>query len=109
MVTPLVSTPMFLEYEDVLKRPVQLQAMAMTEDAMDGFLSAFASASEAVEVHYRWRPQVRDPGDEMVLEAAINGRAAALVTHSLRDLADAGKAFGVPVIRPGEALKRCGL
>jgi hypothetical protein len=43
----------------------------------------------------------------MVLEAAINGRAAALVTHNLRDLADAGKAFGIPVIRPAEALKRC--
>ena len=109
IVTPLVSTPLFLEYEDVLKRPEQLQAMAMTEEAMDGFLSAFASASEAVEVHYKWRPQLRDPGDEMVLEAAINGRAAALVTHNLRDLADAGKAFGIPVIRPGEALKRCGI
>jgi putative PIN family toxin of toxin-antitoxin system len=107
IVTPLVSTPLFLEYEDVLKRPEQLQAMAMTEEAMDGFLSAFASASEAVEVHYKWRPQVRDPADEMVLEAAINGRAAALVTHNLRDLADAGKAFGIPVIRPAEALKRC--
>ena len=109
IVTPLVSTPLFLEYEDVLKRPEQLQAMAMTEDAMDGFLSAFASASEAVEVHYKWRPQLRDPGDEMVLEAAINGRATALVTHNLRDLGDAGKAFGIPVIRPGEALKRCGI
>jgi putative PIN family toxin of toxin-antitoxin system len=109
IVTPLVSTPLFFEYEDVLKRPEQLQAMAMTEDAMDGFLSAFASASEAVEVHYKWRPQLRDPGDEMVLEAAINGRATALVTHNLRDLGDAGKVFGIPVIRPGEALKRCGI
>ena len=109
IVTPLVSTPLFLEYEDVLKRQIHLQAMTMTEDALDGFLSALASASAAVEVHYKWRPQVRDPGDEMVLEAAINGRAAALVTHNLRDLADAGKAFGIPVIRPDEALERCGI
>ena len=109
IVTPLISTPLFLEYEDVLKRPEQLQSMAMTKDAMEGFLSAIASALEAVEVHCKWRPQVRDPGDEMVLEAAINGRAAALVTHNLRDLGDAGKAFGIPVIRPGEALKRCGV
>ena len=83
--------------------------MAMTKDAMEGFLSAIASALEAVEVHYKWRPQVRDPGDEMVLEAAINGRAAALVTHNLRDLGDAGKAFGILAIRPGEALKRWGV
>ncbi|HEY1934881.1 MAG TPA: putative toxin-antitoxin system toxin component, PIN family [Acetobacteraceae bacterium] len=107
IVTPLVSTPLFLEYEDVLKRPEQLRAMATTEAGVEGFLSALASASEAVEIHYKWRPQLRDPGDEMVLETAINGRAAALVTHNLRDLAGAGQRFGIQVIRPGEALRRC--
>jgi putative PIN family toxin of toxin-antitoxin system len=109
IVTPLVSTPLFLEYEDVLKRPDQLLAMAATEADVEGFLAALASASEAVEIHYKWRPQLRDPGDEMVLETAINGRAAALVTHNLRDLAEAGQSFGIPVIRPGEALRRCGI
>jgi putative PIN family toxin of toxin-antitoxin system len=109
IVIPLVSTPLYFEYEDVLKRPEQLHAMAMTTTDVDGFLSAFASASEPVEIRYRWRPQVRDPSDEMVLEAAINGRAAALVTHNVRDFAAAGNQFGIPVIRPGEALKRCGI
>ena len=107
VVTPLVSTPLFLEYEDVLKRAEHLQVMAMTAGDVEGFLSAFASASEPVDIHYRWRPQLRDAGDEMVLEAAINGRAKALVTHNLRDLAEAGKAFGIPVIGPAEAVKRC--
>jgi putative PIN family toxin of toxin-antitoxin system len=109
IVIPLVSTPLFLEYEDVLKRPEQLAAMALTADGIDEFLAAFASSSEAVEIHYQWRPQVRDPGDEMVLETAINGRAAALVTFNLRDLVDAGRGFGIPVMRPGDALKRCGV
>jgi putative PIN family toxin of toxin-antitoxin system len=108
IITPLVSTPLYFEYEDVLKRPEQLRAMATTATEVDSFLSAFASASEPVDILYRWRPQVRDPGDEMVLEAAINGRAAALVTHNVRDFAAAGDQFGIPVILPGEALKRCG-
>ncbi|HET8995061.1 MAG TPA: PIN domain-containing protein [Acetobacteraceae bacterium] len=74
---------------------------------VDGFLSAFASAAEPVELRYRWRPQLHDPADEMVLETAINGQAAALVTHNLRDLVAAGEHFGIAVIPPREALRRC--
>jgi predicted nucleic acid-binding protein len=80
--------------------------MGTTTASTDGFLSALASGSEAVEVHYRWRPQTRDPSDEMVLEAAINGRASALITHNVRDFGDAASGFGVQVLRPADALRR---
>ena len=103
---PLVTTTLLLEYEDVLKRPEHLRAMGTTTASTDGFLSALASGSGAVEVHYRWRPQTRDPSDEMVLEAAINGRASALITHNVRDFGDAASGFGVQVLRPADALRR---
>ncbi|WP_408608599.1 putative toxin-antitoxin system toxin component, PIN family [Caulobacter endophyticus] len=103
-VKPLVSPALFLEYEDVLKRPEQVAAHGFDLDAVDGFLAAFASAAQAVECHFRWRPQLRDPGDEMVLEAAVNGYADALVTHNVRDFA-AAKAFSLRVMTPGEFLK----
>jgi len=103
---PLVTTTLLLEYEDVLKRPEQMMAMGKTVDWIDGFLSALAAGSEAVEIHYRWRPRTRDPSDEMVLEAAINGRASALITHNVRDFGDAASDFGVPVLRPADASRR---
>ncbi len=59
-----------------------------------------------VEVHFQWRPQVRDPSDEMVLEAAINGRAEALVTYNIKHFALAGDRFKVPIILPAEFLRR---
>jgi predicted nucleic acid-binding protein len=31
--------------------------------------------AEPVPTHFLWRPQLRDPNDEVVLEAAVNGRA----------------------------------
>ena len=61
---------------------------------------------EPVEVHFQWRPQVRDPSDEMVLEATINGRADALVTYNVRDFARAGERFGVAILSPAELLKK---
>jgi len=39
-------------------------------------------------VHLRWRPQLRDPDDGLVLEAAVNGRADALVTDNVKDFRD---------------------
>jgi putative PIN family toxin of toxin-antitoxin system len=102
---PLVTTALFLEYEAVLKRPSQRLAHGLSSEAIDRFLAAFASASEAVEINYQWRPQLTDANDEMVLEAAVNGRAAALVTHNVRDFEAAAGRFGLRVMRPGTLLQ----
>jgi putative PIN family toxin of toxin-antitoxin system len=104
MVGLLVTPALFLEYEAVLKRPEQRLAHGLSIKAIDRFLAALASASEAVEVSFQWRPQLADPNDEMVLETAVNGRADALVTHNVRDFAKAAERFGLRVLRPGEAL-----
>jgi predicted nucleic acid-binding protein len=61
---------------------------------------------EPVEVHFQWRPQSLDPNDEMVLEAAINGRADALVTYNVADFAGPGERFRISVLRPRELLKK---
>ncbi|MGA8869472.1 MAG: putative toxin-antitoxin system toxin component, PIN family [Candidatus Sulfotelmatobacter sp.] len=102
---PLATPPLFLEYEDVLKRPEQRLAHGLAFEAIEEFLAEFAALVEPVEVRFLWRPQVRDPGDEMVLEAAVNGRADALVTYNIADFISAGKRFGVPVLRPPELLR----
>lgn len=103
-VVPLVTTALFLEYEDVLKRPDQRLAHGFGPVEIDRFMAALASASEAVEVRFQWRPQLSDPGDEMVLEAAVNGRADALVTHNVRHFTAAAATFGLRVLRPGDLL-----
>jgi hypothetical protein len=70
---PLATPALFLEYEAVLKRPEQRQAMQLTLAQVDDLLHALASAIEPVAIHFTWRPQLADPADEMVLEAAANG------------------------------------
>lgn len=102
---PLVSTALFLEYEEVLKRPETRLATGMSHDDVGGFLAALASAAEAVEVNFRWRPQLSDPNDELVLEAAVNGKADALVTHNVRDFEPATRLFGVRVLLPRDVLR----
>lgn len=103
--TPLVIPALFLEYEAVLKRPEQRLAHGLGLRDVDRFLAALASACEAVEVSFQWRPQLSDPNDEMVLEAAVDGRAEALITHNVRDFVKGAGRFGLRVLRPDEFMK----
>jgi predicted nucleic acid-binding protein len=72
---------------------------------LDRLLSGLAALAEPVEPHFLWRPQLADPKDEMVLEAAVNGRADALVTYNRRDFSVAAGRFDVYVVSPGQLLK----
>lgn len=102
---PLATTALFLEYEAVLLRPEQQLATGMKPSDVEGFLAALASAAEPVEVNFLWRPQLRDPADELVLEAAVNGSAKAIVTHNVIDFQAGARRFGIATLTPGEALK----
>ena len=106
IIRPLATPALFLEYEAVLKRPEHLLAMEASVVEIDRFLDTFADAIQPVEIHYHWRPQSSDPNDELVLEAAINGRATALITHNVRDFPEVGTSFGIEVLRPAAALMR---
>jgi predicted nucleic acid-binding protein len=83
-----------------------LVAHGLDEGGVERFLAALASVIEPVDVHIAWRPQLRDPADEMVLEAAVNGRATVLVTFNVRDFTPAAERFGISVLRPQEVLKK---
>lgn len=104
--TLLVSVPLAIEYEAVCRRPEQCLAAGLSAMEVDVFLSALIAMAEPVETHFLWRPQLRDPNDEMVLEAAVNGRADVLVTFNVRDYGTAPAQFGVEVLLPREAIAR---
>jgi predicted nucleic acid-binding protein len=81
----------------------------MSPERTAAFLIGIAAIIEPVKVYYRWRPQMQPVDDEMVLDAAINGRAGVIVTHNLRDFVPASSRFGLRVLSPasfvGEVLK----
>lgn len=61
---------------------------------------------EPVETHFIWRPQLRDPADELVLDAAVNGGAEAIVTFNIRHFGVAPRLFGIDLLIPADALRR---
>lgn len=105
-VTLLATTALLLEYESVLTRSEQLAASGVSLDGARDFLDRVAALVLPVTPWFHWRPLVRDPNDELVLEAAINGAADLVVTHNVRDYGLASGRFGIGVSRPGPVLLR---
>jgi putative PIN family toxin of toxin-antitoxin system len=102
----LVATPaLYLEYEAVLTRPEQVAIHGLPPPRIDEFLLYLAAFIENARINRGYRPQLRDPHDEMVLEAAMNGSADAIVTFNVRDFLPGAANFGVEVLTPGFILK----
>ena len=103
-VTLCVNVALMLEYEAVCSRRADRAVAGLTRKEVNIIIDAIAALADPVETHFLWRPQLRDPSDEMVLEAAVNGRAQAIVTFNRRDFGTAPAKFGVDVLLPREAL-----
>jgi putative PIN family toxin of toxin-antitoxin system len=104
--TLLLSVPLAVEYEAVCQKAEQRVAAGLSESEVDIFVTAVIAMAEPVEMHFLWRPQLRDPNDEMVLEVAVNGEADALVTFNVRDYGSVPSRFGVDLLLPRAAIGR---
>ncbi len=104
-VTVVANVALVLEYEAVCSRAEHVAAAALSAKQAALFIDAVTALVEPVESHFIWRPQLRDPADEMVLEAAVNGGAQAIVTFNRRDFGEVPARFGIRVLLPRDALR----
>jgi putative PIN family toxin of toxin-antitoxin system len=102
----VLSVPLILEYEAVLTRPEQLAACGVSRADIGQVLDDLSAVAEPVKITFRWRPNLPDPDDDMVLETAVNGNADAIVTFNVRHFEPASKSFDCAVLLPREALQQ---
>ena len=98
---PAVTAPLVFEYDDVACRPGFLPHLLPTE--MTAFFDRFVSVSSQHKVHFLWRPLLRDPKDDMVLEAAVAASADYLITFNTSDF-EGASSLGVRVVTPPQIL-----
>lgn len=104
--TMLMTVALALEYEAQGMMAEHRLAAGLSTVEVGTFVDRLISMAEPIEIYFRWRPQLRDPGDELVLEAAVNGRASTIVTFNEKHLREARTSFDIEVLRPGEVLRR---
>ena len=100
--TPVLSTTLVFEYEEVLKR--NQKTLDLSDRAVDDVLDAFCRHGEERRVHFLWRPQLTDPKDDHVLELAVAAGGVDIVTHNVADFRQV-TTFGIRVIRPADLLE----
>jgi putative PIN family toxin of toxin-antitoxin system len=104
--TAVASVPMVLEYEAVLMRPEHRRVSGFTVTQVQQFLDGLAALVIPVIPYFLWRPTLRDPNDEMIVDAAVNGQANAIITFNVRHFLPAVKQFQLDVLTPAQTLRR---
>jgi putative PIN family toxin of toxin-antitoxin system len=101
---PLFGNALWLEYQDLLGRPVWGEATSPAERLE--VLAALASQGRWVRVYYGWRPNLPDEADNHLIELALAGGAAAIVTHNVRDLRGGDLRLGdLRILTPAQILE----
>ena len=101
-----LSVPLALEYEEVAKR--EGADLGLTLVDVDVLMEYWCGVAHLQDIHFLWRPVLRDIEDDHVLELAVEAGCALIVTHNVRDFAGS-EAFGIAAVRPGEFLRRIGV
>ncbi len=104
---PLMGSALLAEYEDVLSRESLFVRSRLNDSEREELLDIFLAHCQWVRVYYTWRPNLRDEGDNHLVELAIAGNARYLVTYNLRDFRQAELVFPqLNVCSPCELLEQ---
>ena len=101
-----LSVPLLVEYEDALAR--QVDEGRISQSVVDAVLDYHCQVAEHHAIFFLWRPLLRDPKDEMVLELAVKARCERIVTFNDRDFAGVEK-FGLRALPPAAFLEEIGV
>lgn len=100
-----VSVPLILEYESDAKR--MSSALGISHTEIDNIIDYICSVAEHREIFYLWRPFLRDPNDDMVLEVAVESESDFIVTHNVKDFSGTEQ-FRLRAITPWKFLQEIG-
>jgi putative PIN family toxin of toxin-antitoxin system len=98
-----LSVALYMEWQAVLTRP-EHRPPGVDDAQMLGFLRYLASLAHLQDIHYLWRPFLRDANDDMVLECAVASGSRFIVTHNVRDFRRSQE-LGVQAVSPGRFLQ----
>lgn len=100
-----VSVPLVLEYETLAKR--QARVLGLDASTIDDILDYVCQVAGRREIFFLWRPFLKDPNDDLVLELAVESESEFIITYNRRDFVGI-ETFGIKVLTPKELLQKLG-
>ena len=102
IIKPVISTTLLFEYEDILRR--KQEELILLNSEIDSILDNICGFSSFQKIYFLWRPCLKDPKDDHVLEVAVASKTKVIITYNHKDFIGADK-FGVKVISPKTLLE----
>ncbi len=100
-----LSVSLVLEYEEAAKRV--LKDLLLNENDIEDIIDYLCSVGNRKDIHFLWRPFLKDPDDDMILEIAVSSQCDAIVTHNVSDFSGA-ETLGIRILTPREFLQEIG-
>ena len=100
-----ISVPLIIEYEYALKR-TDLNIL-LTDSEIDDILDYICQIADKREIFYLWRPYLKDPKDDMILELAVESESDYIITYNQKDFKEVSK-FGIKTLTPKAFLRKIG-
>ena len=101
-IKPVISTTLLFEYEDILKR--KQSELILSDKEVDIILDNICALSDFQEIYFLWRPYLKGPKDDYVLEVGVASETKLIITHNLKDFKGIEK-FGIQAMTPKELLE----
>ncbi len=105
-IVPQISTTLFLEYEDVMKREKIQTLCSLTIQEQEELFQAFLSTCKWNEIFYLWRPNLDDEGDDFLIELAVASNSSVIVTDNIKDIECGELKFDIEVLTPKQFIER---
>ncbi len=105
-VAPQISTTLFLEYEDVMKREKIQTLCSLSVQEQEELFQAFLSTCKWNEIFYLWRPNLDDEGDDFLIELAVASNSSVIVTDNIKDIECGELKFDIEVLTPKQFIER---
>ncbi len=104
---PLIGVALFSEYTDVVNREDLFERCRLNLEERNELLDIFLASCRWTEIYYSWRPNLRDEGDNHLIELAVAGHAQGIVSRNIKDLASGELLFPqIAVLTPEQLLQR---
>jgi putative PIN family toxin of toxin-antitoxin system len=103
---PLMGVALFLEYETVLGRAALWARSPLNAAERKVIAESFMQSARWVEIYFGWRPNLKDEGDNHLIELAVAGNASVIVTRNRKDFTGADLRFAnLRVLSPAQFVK----
>ncbi len=104
-IAPQMSEPLFREYESVMKRKKIQTLTILSKNEQHELLNALLSKCHWNDIYYTWRPNLKDEGDNFLVELAVASGSKAIITYNVKDFTNAQLVFDHTITTPENFMK----